>query len=129
MKSLVLTAFISFLAVSNVLASPLAVNDESPVVGAPSTTPLLGEECGGFAYQVQCAEDLKCCPVLYWSDHMTLVPHSYFSVLVAFPTIAIAQGTDAVKSGGLGSQCGTIAGTTTCKYGLTCCYLSPDNGV
>ncbi|KAK0458026.1 uncharacterized protein EV420DRAFT_1643373 [Desarmillaria tabescens] len=68
MKTLVLTTFISVLVVPNVLASPSVTRDESPAVGAPSSTPLLG---GGFVSQVQCAEDLKCCPVPYLSDYLT----------------------------------------------------------
>ncbi|KAK0458025.1 uncharacterized protein EV420DRAFT_1643372 [Desarmillaria tabescens] len=60
---------------------------------------------------------------------MFFIKASLYTVLVAFFTIAVAQDTEAVKAGGLGSQCGTIAGTTPCHYGLTCCYLSTDNGV
>ncbi|KAK0193013.1 hypothetical protein F5146DRAFT_1042498 [Armillaria mellea] len=36
-----------------------------------------------------------------------------FSILLAFSTIAVAQDIDAVKSGGLGTQCGTITGTVS----------------
>ncbi|KAK0193012.1 hypothetical protein F5146DRAFT_1042497 [Armillaria mellea] len=68
MKTFILTTFISVLAVSSILTSPSIARDDA---GAPLSAPLLGEECGGFVYEVQCAEDLKCCPVPYWSDYLT----------------------------------------------------------
>ncbi|KAK0237648.1 hypothetical protein EDD85DRAFT_951829 [Armillaria nabsnona] len=71
MKIFVLTALVSVLAVSSILASPSIARDDAATVGSPSFAPLLGEECGGFVYEVQCAEDLKCCPVPYWSDYLT----------------------------------------------------------
>ncbi|PBK90220.1 hypothetical protein ARMGADRAFT_1083089 [Armillaria gallica] len=71
MKIFVLTALVSAFAVSSIQASPSITRDEAAAVGAPSSAPLLGEECGGFVYEVQCAEDLKCCPVPYWSDYLT----------------------------------------------------------
>lgn len=71
MKTFVLTAFVSVLAVSSTLASPSIARDDAAAVGAPSSAPLLGEECGGFVSEVQCAEDLKCCPVPYLSDYLT----------------------------------------------------------
>ncbi|KAG7441132.1 uncharacterized protein BT62DRAFT_1011934 [Guyanagaster necrorhizus] len=69
MKTLVLATFISTLALSSALASTCATREE-----AHPTAPLLGEECGGFAYEedqstvftgidivILGAENLKCC--------------------------------------------------------------------
>lgn len=71
MRTFVLTSFIFVLVVSIILASPSIARDDSATVRTLLSAPLLGEECGGFVYEVQCAEDLKCCPVPYWSDYLT----------------------------------------------------------